>query len=172
MRDPEFKREKKASVISTYAVITQPVHDLSAWYKRTLIWETARPYIYMRTTKDNRVIIGGLDETTASADKRNSLLTQKKNKLLQACRQLFPGLHLQPAYYLAAFYGGTNDGLPMIGIYDEYPDWYFLFAYGDSGIVYSMMLAKMLRDVIVAGTHPDLSLYRQNRSAPHAEPMV
>ncbi|PFU31481.1 FAD-dependent oxidoreductase, partial [Bacillus cereus] len=46
----EFKKEKNATLISSYAVVTNPVEDLSSWYKRTLIWETARPYIYMRTT--------------------------------------------------------------------------------------------------------------------------
>ena len=44
----------------------------------TLIWETARPYIYMRTTVDNRIIIGGLDEDTNIAQERDSKLIHKK----------------------------------------------------------------------------------------------
>ncbi|WP_338463201.1 FAD-dependent oxidoreductase [Brevibacillus borstelensis] len=167
-----FKREQNASVISSYAVISNPVDDLSMWSDRTLIWETARPYMYMRTTKDNRIIIGGLDEKTASANKRDSMLPQKREKLIQKFNELFPGLNVQPAYQLAAFYGGSRDGLPMIGMYDDYPGWYFLFAYGDSGIVYSKLLAKILRDVIISGSHPDLGLYRQQRPGVHEQPVI
>ncbi|MFK4390705.1 hypothetical protein ABH916_002633 [Peribacillus frigoritolerans] len=29
-----------------------------------MIWETARPYLYARKTPGNRIIIGGLDEST------------------------------------------------------------------------------------------------------------
>ncbi|WP_245237334.1 NAD(P)/FAD-dependent oxidoreductase, partial [Paenibacillus ihuae] len=47
--DSDFKTEKNATLSSSYAVITKPVADFSSWHKRTLIWETARPYVYMRT---------------------------------------------------------------------------------------------------------------------------
>lgn len=43
----EIKKEKKASFVSTYTVTTNPVEDLSEWYNRTLIWETARPYLFI-----------------------------------------------------------------------------------------------------------------------------
>ncbi|MEJ8547297.1 NAD(P)/FAD-dependent oxidoreductase [Brevibacillus borstelensis] len=168
----EFRREKNASVISSYAVISTPVDDLSIWANRTLIWETARPYVYMRTTKDNRVIIGGLDEKTASANKRDSMLLQKREQLISKFNELFPGLNIKPAYHLAGFYGGTHDGLPMIGMYEDYPGWYFLFSYGDSGIVYSMLLSKILRDVMASGSHPDLGLYLQERPAVRIQPVV
>ena len=29
--------------------------------KNAMIWETARPYLYLRTTSDNRIIAGGRD---------------------------------------------------------------------------------------------------------------
>ncbi|WP_370543802.1 NAD(P)/FAD-dependent oxidoreductase [Geobacillus sp. 46C-IIa] len=74
-----FKKDPNAVLTSTYAVITNPVDDFSSWYNRTLIWETARPYIYMRTTADNRVIIGGLDEDTAYADERDAKLIHKRD---------------------------------------------------------------------------------------------
>lgn len=32
--------------------------------KHTMMWETARPYLYLRSTPDGRVVAGG--ETTAS----------------------------------------------------------------------------------------------------------
>lgn len=159
----EFKVEKNTTISSSYAVITNPVEDLSSWYKRTLIWETARPYIYMRTTKDNRIIIGGLDEDTTYADKRDSKIMNKKDKLIQEFNKLFPNINVYPEYYLGAFYGGTHDGLPIIGIYDEFPNCYFLYAYGDNGIVYSVVLAKIITDLIGKGSSNDLDIYHQRR---------
>ncbi|KMY55861.1 FAD-dependent oxidoreductase [Bacillus sp. FJAT-27231] len=159
----DIKKEKKASFVSTYTVTTTPVADFSTWHNRTLIWETARPYLFMRTTADNRIIIGGLDDNTTYPEDRDSKLMHKKEKLVAEFNKMFPDIRVEPEYYLAAFYGGTVDGLPIIGVYDEYPNSYFLFGFGDNGTVYSQMLAKIIVQDIVKGNHPDLPLYLQNR---------
>ncbi|MFT8322446.1 MAG: FAD-dependent oxidoreductase [Bacillus sp. (in: firmicutes)] len=160
----EFYKEKNGILLSSYAVVTNQLEDFSHWHKRTLIWETARPYIYMRTTADNRIIIGGLDDDTTNPEDRESKIIHRKNKLIEECQKLFPSLNIFPEYYLGAFYGGTHDGLPMIGEYEEFPNCYFLMAYGDNGLVYSMALAKILREVITKGSHPALSIYSNKRN--------
>ncbi|MCM3788583.1 FAD-binding oxidoreductase [Domibacillus indicus] len=159
----DVKKEKKASFVSTYTVTTSPVDDLSAWHNRTLIWETARPYLYLRTTADNRILIGGLDDNTTYPEDRDSKLVHKKKKLIEELETLFPGLNVKPEYYSTAFYGGTVDGLPIVGRYDDYPDSYFLFAFGDNGTVYSQLLAKLIAEDIRDGHSADLDLYRQDR---------
>ncbi|WP_445489077.1 NAD(P)/FAD-dependent oxidoreductase [Niallia sp. 03133] len=160
----EFYKEKNSILLSSYAVVTNELEDSSFWHNRTLIWETARPYIYMRTTVDNRIIIGGLDDDTIYPQDRDSKIIHRKDKLIKECQKLFPELDIYPEYYLGAFYGGTHDGLPIIGEYDEFPNCYFLMAYGDNGLVYSMVLAKILRDVITKGSHPALSIYSNKRN--------
>lgn len=157
----EFKKEKNSVLLSSYAVITNPVEDLTSWYKRTLIWETARPYIYMRTTKDNRIIIGGLDDNTTNSEDRDAKIIHRKDKLIEECNKLFPEFKIYPEYYLGAFYGGTHDGLPIIGEYEDYPNCYFLMAYGDNGLVYSMVLAKILRDILTTGSNTHYSIYNR-----------
>ncbi|WP_026575603.1 NAD(P)/FAD-dependent oxidoreductase [Bacillus sp. UNC438CL73TsuS30] len=159
----EMKKEKKASFVSTYTVTTNPVESFSPWYNRTLIWETARPYLFMRTTRDNRIIIGGLDDNTTYHDDRDSKLIHKKNKLIEEFNKMFPTIQVQPEYYLAAFYGGTLDGIPIIGKYGEFPNSYFLFAFGDNGTVYSQLLSKIIVKEIVEGESPDIALYLQER---------
>lgn len=159
----EIKKEKNAVLSSSYAVVTNPVDDFTGWHQRTLIWETARPYIYMRTTADNRVIIGGLDENTMRPAERDAKRLSKRDQLIVEFNKLFPHIQVKPEFSLAAFYGGTHDGLPILGMYDEMPNCYFVFAYGDNGMVYSMVLANLLRDVITKGTHEALDLYRQTR---------
>lgn len=162
----EVKRDKNAVLSSSYAVITRPIDDLSSWYKRTLIWETARPYIYMRTTADNRIIIGGLDKDTEYADTRDAKILHNKDKLLGEFGKLFPDIRAEAEYYLGAFYGGTHDGLPMIGMYEEFPGCYFLMGYGDNGMVYSMVLADILGEMITTGRSKDAELYLQTRPMP------
>ncbi|WHY94542.1 FAD-dependent oxidoreductase [Neobacillus cucumis] len=159
----EMKKEKKASFVSTYTVTTNPVDRFSDWYNRTLIWETARPYLFMRTTRDNRIIIGGLDDNTTYHEDRDSKLIHKKNKLIEEFNKMFPAIQVQPEYYLAAFYGGTLDGIPIIGKYGEFPNSYFLFAFGDNGTVYSQLLSKIIVKEIVEGESPDIALYLQER---------
>jgi len=159
----EFKDDKNVVFVSSYAAVTNPVEDLSSWYKGTLIWETARPYIYMRTTTDNRIIIGGLDENTINPEKRDVMLTHKKDLLIHEFNKLFPNINVHPEFYLTAFYGGTHDGMPLIGIYDEFPNWYFLMGYGDNGMVYSMVLAKIIAQLITAGSDSNVDIYLQDR---------
>lgn len=55
------------------------------------------------------------------------------------------------------------DGLPMIGIYEDIPRCTFLFPYGDNGIVYGMVLSRIIRDYLLHGHSPDLDLYLQTR---------
>jgi glycine/D-amino acid oxidase-like deaminating enzyme len=155
----EFMNEKNAVITSSYSIISKPVDDFSGWHDRSLIWETARPYIYMRTTADNRIIVGGLDETTDIAAERDGKLLSKREKLVGEFNKLFPHMDLVPEYYLGAFYGGTHDGLPLIGMYENKPNHYYLMGYGDNGTVYNMLLAKMIRDLIVKGSHPDSHIY-------------
>ncbi|MBC8111794.1 MAG: FAD-dependent oxidoreductase, partial [Verrucomicrobia bacterium] len=48
---------------STFALISKPFPENGdLWQHNSLIWETAHPYLYLRTTDDNRILIGGKDE--------------------------------------------------------------------------------------------------------------
>ncbi|MDO7906418.1 FAD-dependent oxidoreductase [Paenibacillus sp. JX-17] len=161
--DLEFKGEKNAVISSSYAVVTSPVNDFSSWYQRALIWETARPYIYMRTTQDNRVIIGGLDKDTADERIRDKRTLHSKDRLIEEFNKLFPDIEVKADYYLGAFYGGTHDGLPMIGRYPQYPRCYTLMGYGDNGTVYNQVLARLVCDDILGKNCADMELYLQNR---------
>ncbi|UJW59378.1 FAD-dependent oxidoreductase [Bacillus sp. A116_S68] len=159
----DIRKEPNTSFVSTYTVTTKPLHRFNDWYERSLIWETARPYTYIRTTADNRVIIGGLDDPTNYPEARDSKLINKRNKLIKEFNKLFPHLHVEADFASSAFYGGTRDGLPIIGEYSDYPHCYFLFAFGDNGTVYSMVLAKLLAETIVNGPPSDSNLYHSSR---------
>jgi glycine/D-amino acid oxidase-like deaminating enzyme len=66
--------KKVQELQTTYAVVSEPFEEDRFWYKNALIWETARPYIYLRTTRDNRILIGGRDDDFSAANKRDNAL--------------------------------------------------------------------------------------------------
>lgn len=63
----------------------------------SLLWETSAPYTYLRTTKDDRIIIGGYDEPFSDADARDRLLNAKASILLLRFRHLLPRLPVELA---------------------------------------------------------------------------
>lgn len=75
---------------STYALISHPVAPEYLWPEHCLIWETADPYLYIRTTDGNRIIVGGEDEKFSDPEHRDSLLRKKIRILERKVRKLFP----------------------------------------------------------------------------------
>src|SRR5258706_378606 len=54
---------------------------------RCLIWDTADPYLYLRTTADHRAIIGGGDEPFRDPTARDRLLAAKTRALKRRFRR-------------------------------------------------------------------------------------
>lgn len=167
----ELKKDRNAVLNVSYAVLTNPVDNLLGWYERCMIWETARPYLYMRTTPDNRIVVGGLDEYPPTPEDREVRTLHKSEVLLDEVRKLFPHYKgLQADYAWASIFGSTHDGLPMIGSHPDYPNSYFIEAYGGNGTVYCMIAADLLGDVLTGKERPELdmfSLLRTSKPSPH-----
>lgn len=131
---------------STWAMVSEPLRDLSWWPHRCLIWETRRPYLYLRTTAEGRVIAGGEDEPWSSSHENIDIMKKKVRRLTRGFRSLFPNVELEPAYAWAGVFGTTQDGLPYIGELPEYPHTYFALGYGGNGITFGMIAADAIRD--------------------------
>jgi glycine/D-amino acid oxidase-like deaminating enzyme len=160
----EIKKNANAVMESSYAIATQPLADISGWPGRCLIWETARPYLYLRTTVDGRIVAGGFDEAILDAAERDACLPAKTERLLGEVRKLFPALtDLRAEYAWAATFGSTHDGLPLIGPQEGFPRCFFLMGYGGNGTVYSIIGAEIIADLIQKGEHPDAHLFRIDR---------
>lgn len=160
----EIKNDRGAYLKSTYAIATKPLRDLSSWYNHSLIWETARPYLYMRTTPDGRIIAGGLDEEIPREDQRAIRAEHRGEELLKKVSDYFPLPDLKIDYAWEAVFGSTHDGLPLIGPHPEYPNCYFIEGYGGNGTVYSMIGASILADVITGSHNEDMELFSLTRT--------
>jgi len=158
----DLKKDKNAILSTSFALATEPVIENEAWYENCLIWETARPYLYIRSSKDKRIIIGGLDEYTTIPEKRNAMLVHKKELLLQKLVELFPQYKSAKAEFgWGAIFGGTHSGKPMIKEYKEFPNCYFLMGYGGNGTVYSFALSTAIAELFLKGKSANLELFKQ-----------
>jgi glycine/D-amino acid oxidase-like deaminating enzyme len=148
---------------STYALATEPVGELPRWPDRALIWETARPYLYLRTTPDNRILIGGLDERDVSAARRDALLEEKCLRLLELLRRMFPGHEPRVDRAWCGTFLNTSDSLPFIGPHPELPRLHLALCYGGNGTTFSLVAAELLRDALLGRARPDARLFGLGR---------
>ena len=120
-----------------------------------LIWESARPYLYMRGTPDGRLVVGGADVPFKDATARDALLPRQIGRIAASYRDLF-GEDLPPvAHAWGGSFASTRDGLPYIGrAPGEHPCLHFALCYGGNGITYSALAGGMLLAGIEGRKHP------------------
>ena len=140
----KFLPEKVMKLTSTYVLISQPVDPQYIWPEHSLIWETKMPYLYIRTTKNNRIIVGGEDEDFQDPVKRDKLLRKKASILEKKFRKLFPDVPFVADMTWCGTFSSTDDGLPYIGTWPGKERMYFALGYGGNGITFSINAAQMI----------------------------
>lgn len=161
-----FLPEKVTALHSTFALVSEPVAAFPGWpADRALIWETAEPYVYLRTTVDGRILLGGLDEPFRDPVARDRLLTAKTGALLRRFRRWFPQIGLEVAYAWAGTFARTPDGLPFIGVHAARPHMFFALGYGGNGITFSLTAALILRDRLLGKVNREARLFGFSRGA-------
>ena len=160
----DFLKQDVAKLASTYAFASEPLREIPGWNEdRCIIWEHASPYLYLRTTADNRVIIGGEDEPFRDPARRDRLLPRKTERLLERFRGLFPDVELRVAFSWCGAFGETKDGLPYIGAHPDWPSASFALGYGGNGITFSLLAAEIIRDALLDRPNPNADLFRFDR---------
>jgi glycine/D-amino acid oxidase-like deaminating enzyme len=141
---------------SSYALVTDPVPGGALGpFARTLLWETARPYLYLRATVDGRLIVGGEDDAVDLPARRDRRVAAKAERLLRKAQALLPALPLRPAFAWGGTFAETRDGLPFFGPHPRYgPRVLFAMAYGGNGITDAMAGTGLLRALAEKRRHP------------------
>jgi glycine/D-amino acid oxidase-like deaminating enzyme len=148
---------------STYALISEPLPKISRWHQQCLIWESGAPYLYLRTTAEGRVIVGGEDEDFVNAKCRDALISQKTRTLVKKFGRLFLDVTFEVAYAWAGTFSETKDGLAYIGVHPRFPHAYFALGYGGNGITFSLIAAEIIRDGFLGKKNPDAHIFRFGR---------
>jgi glycine/D-amino acid oxidase-like deaminating enzyme len=156
--------QKVAKNRSSYAYVTDTLDGPLGGLEDTLVWESARPYIYLRRTGDRRVLVGGEDDDLDLTLRRDAMVLSKAEKLRRKAQKLFPGLALAPAFAWAGTFAETADGLPFFGPHEQHgPRVLFAMAYGGNGITYSQIGAEVLLATIRGRRHPSAKLFSFER---------
>ncbi|MBR2515477.1 MAG: FAD-binding oxidoreductase [Halomonas sp.] len=157
--------ESVAANRSSYAFVTDPLpHEALGILRHTLVWESARPYLYMRSTQDGRLLVGGDDDEEDIPERRDARVIEKAQGLAAKIETLWPALDINPTFSWAGTFAETSDGLPYFGPHASLgPRVHFALAYGGNGITYSVVGAKLLRALIEGNDHPLAELYSFQR---------
>ncbi len=150
----EIIKDKFVKLLSTYAVVGEQSGEDHSHLNDTLFWSTADPYIYMRTTDDNRLLIGGEDEDFVNAAKRDALLYKKSIKLEKQLGRILPDYDFNTDFVWAGTFGETKDGLPYIGKHPDFPNSYFVLGFGGNGITFSVVGMDMVAAMLKGEKHP------------------
>ncbi len=158
-------RQNVASNRSSYAFVTDPL-DASrlGGLCDSMAWESARPYLYLRSTGDGRLLVGGEDDAIDIPARRDARVDHKAARLVKKVARAIPGLELSPAFAWGGTFAETEDGLPFFGAHTQYgPRVQFAMAYGGNGITYSMLGAGLIRALIERRKHPLAKLFSFGR---------
>ena len=160
---PFLKSPPHVDLNSTYAFVTEPLERWDGWIGREMLWESARPYSYARTTPDGRGILGGDDVPFRSPAARDALIPSRQARLENRWKELFPRIPLEVASTWTGTFAETRDALPFIGTPPDQPNLFFALCYGGNGIVFSAIAAEMLTAALHGETHPCQSIFRFGR---------
>lgn len=144
--------DKVVKLKSTYAIVSERMKQLNKEVADTLFWNTDSPYLYLRTTADNRILVGGEDEDFKNALKRDALLNRKQEKLVKTFQKFLPETTFIEDFSWCGTFGETKDGLPYIGTHPKFPNSYFCLGFGGNGITFSTIGAEMVTGMMKGET--------------------
>lgn len=159
-----FIKKPIVQLKSTYAFITESFdRPAQPWKNDLLLWSTADPYLYMRTTADNRILVGGRDEDFYSPRKRDELLPKKIKQLEKDFTKLFPQCKIKAEFSWTGTFGSTKDGLPYIGKATSDSPIYYALGFGGNGITFSVIAGELIADELAGKKNKDMAIFSFDR---------
>lgn len=156
-------KEKYADILTTFALVTEQDFNYYDDLEDLLIWDTDNPYIYMRTTDDKRLLVGGEDIKYKYGSISERVKDKKAKTLMDKTRSLFPGIKIKEDHNWAGAFGVTKDGLPFIGEHPDYPSAIFVLGLGGNGITFSVQGMELVLKILEGKDDPLLHYYRFGR---------
>ena len=155
--------KEKIQINSTYAFVTHPV-ETDPWPEEVMIWETRNPYLYLRTSQDRRIIVGGLDEEKDELVTDQALIDEKVEELKSGVRSMMADpmdLDVDSSYN--ALFGTVKDGLPLLGKDPGQENHFYMLGYEGNGTCYSMAGAKIIKKLIMEEDDPYRDIVKLDR---------
>lgn len=159
----EMLKENVAQLFETFACVSEPCDKLSEKLGDTLVWNTDDPYIYLRTTGDNRILIGGEDTSFRLGLIAETVKKHKSKVLQEKVKEILPDLNFIEDFTWSGVFGQTKDGLPYIGYSPEYKNSLFVLGFGGNGITFSVQAMDLILKCLKGENSPLLYYYRFGR---------
>ncbi len=161
----QFLKQRTVRLISSYAIASAPKRKFPRGYEHPVIWETARPYLYVRGTLDGRIVAGGEDVNFVDEAKRDRLLASKTKTLERKIRKMFPDVPWELAAAWTGTFAESKDGLPYIGPHEDFSGAQFALGYGGNGITFSAIASSIIPDLISGIKNKDAHIFRFGRKS-------
>ena len=160
----DFISKPIVKLTSTYAIASEAFNSpIKPGKTDAVMWNTAKPYLYLRSTNDNRIIIGGRDEEFFSHFKRDKLIPEKTKQLQNDFKKIFPSIPFKTEFSWAGVFGSTKDGLPYIGPYNKLPNSFFALGFGGNGITFSQVAGEIIASIIKGKKNKDADIFSFER---------
>lgn len=149
----------------TYNIVTSPLENFDPQLKNLVMRDNCSPCNYLRITEDNRLILGGENETYEQ-NIYNKILANKKYELLT--ERLKSMIHnvddtISIDYKICGKFIATRDNLGYIGADEYHKNLYYCLGYGANGIVNSILGSQFLAKLFKGEEDPDMELFNPNR---------
>ena len=149
---PEIPKDRY-DLVSTWALATVPQKADAFWPGRALVWEASDPYLYFRTSSDNRMVVGGEDEAFRDPKKRDALIRKKTKHILLKFKKLCPEARLVAEYSWSGTFAQSPTGLPVIGPVEKVPNLFAILGAGGNGITFSVIAADLAKAWVFGRKH-------------------
>ncbi len=115
--DKDFNHPHVASRKSTI-MMTDPLSDreveLIGMKTKKFIWDTRDEYVYMKLSKENRLMVGFGDLFVKKRHKRINPKPYQFKELISFARKMFPQISINPEYAWSGIFSTSKNLLPVI----------------------------------------------------------
>lgn len=158
-----FTKRVFGTKTTTFNLATKPIDNIENIYKDVIIRDNKDPYNYFRTTKDNRLIIGGEDINFIPDIYNKELCNKSYETLEQRLKSLFPNLNIEIEYKYCGAFASTQDNLGFIGKDPTNSKLWYCLGYGANGILFAMLGGMMLSKLYYGEVDKDINLFKVDR---------
>jgi glycine/D-amino acid oxidase-like deaminating enzyme len=149
----------------TFVLATNPLtrrQRVDVGLGQVMLWDTERPYHYVRWTPDHRLLLGGADRP--ARPRLQTMFSTGARELREYFETHLPALaDIGIDYAWDGLFAFTPDGLPYIGPHRRYPRHAFALGYGGNGMTFAWMAAQILLEQWKGIASSDHQLFGFNR---------
>ena len=164
--------DKKAVsiVVNRTFVVKGKSHYLKSHAHETLLWETIRPYFYLRSMGEGEYALGGGDIPINYAPRSAELLSKKTDEILKRFYTYFPDADFEVDSTLDAVFVESADSMPILYKVEAFKNCYTVLGCGGNGILFSTWAARALTEYMQGISDKSFNLLKPERLYNNAEP--